>query len=158
VVPEVSPPRTALLARLDRLIRFARSPDSGVLGQGLRFVLAGGTVAFVYTASTLALVHVAGFSFELALAVGFVLAIATHFTLQRFFVWVHHTEFALDLRPQVSRYLAAALTQYGLTAASVAVLPGALHVAPTWVYLVTVAVVSTVMFFVLRHVVFHAGA
>lgn len=147
-----------MLLRLDRLIRLARSPESGLLGQGFRFVLAGGTVAVVYTASTLILVHVAGLSFQLALAIGFALAIVTHFTLQRFFVWVHHTDFALDLRPQVSRYLAAALVQYGLTATSVAVLPGVLQVATTWVYLVTVVVVSTVMFFVLRHIVFHPGA
>ena len=158
MVPELSPRPTGLLHRLDRLIRFARSPDSGLLGQGLRFVLAGGTVAFVYTASTLLLVHVAGLSFELALAIGFVLAIATHFTLQRFFVWVHHTEFALDLRPQISRYLAAVRPYCTSAAASVAVLPGALHVATTWVYLVTVAIVSTAMFFVLRHIVFHPGA
>jgi len=135
-----------------------RSPESGLLGQGLRFVVAGGTVTLVYSVSTLVLAHVAGLKFELALLLGFALALCTHFTLQRFFVWVHHAEFALTFAPQVGRYLAAALLQYGATAASTAILPGALHVATTWVFLATVAILSVAMFFLMRHVIFHPEA
>src|SRR5437870_7001438 len=68
-----------------------------VAGAGLRFVLSGATVALVYTATTLLLADVVGLPFEVALVTGYAVGLATHFTLQRLFVWVHAAGFALPL-------------------------------------------------------------
>jgi putative flippase GtrA len=133
-----------------------RSPSSGLLGQGTRFALAGGTVALVYLATTTVLADVAGLPFQIALAIGFSVGLSVHFTLQRTFVWIHHEEFALPLHHQVGRYLAVAAVQYGVTAASTSLLPSALDVATEIVYLATVAVVLSMNFLVFRNGIFHA--
>jgi putative flippase GtrA len=136
--------------------RALRSPTSGVLGQSVRFVLAGGTVALVYLTTTTVLAEVVGLPFQAALAIGFCVGLVVHFTLQRLFVWTHHEEFALPLHHQVGRYLIVAAAQYGVTAASTSLLPSALGVSTEIVYLVTVAVVLSVNFLVFRHGIFHA--
>lgn len=133
-----------------------RSPDSGLAGQGTRFAIAGGTVALVYLLTTTVLAEIVGTPFQLALAIGFCVGLFVHFTLQRTFVWVHHEEFALPLRHQIGRYLVAAAVQYGVTAASTDLLPGALGVPTEIVYLATVAVVLSTNFLVFRHGIFHA--
>ena len=127
-----------------------------MLGQGVRFALSGGTIALVYLATTTILASVVGLPFQLALAIGFSVSIALHFTLQRLFVWTHHEEFELPLHHQVGRYLTVAAVQYGVTAASTALLPSILGVPTEVVYLVTVAVVLGVNFLVFRNVIFHA--
>jgi putative flippase GtrA len=132
-----------------------RGPRARLAGQGLRFAASGGAVALVYVATTTLLAEVIGLPFEVALAIGFALAIATHFTLQRVFVWAHADGFALPLRHQALRYLPMAGIQYGLTAAATAVLPGALGVSTEVVYLGAAAVLSAVNFFVFRAHVFH---
>jgi putative flippase GtrA len=134
------------------------SPHSGLLGQVVRFGLAGGSVAVLYVTVTTVLSQVVGFPFELALAIGFVCGLLLHFTLQRVFVWMHHEDFALDLRGQVGRYLTMAAVQYGTTAASTGLLPGALSLPTEAVYLVTMAVVTLAGFVVMRLLIFHAGA
>ena len=134
-----------------------RSPDSGAVGQGLRYAVAGSIVALWYLVTTTVLAEVFGVPFQLALAIGFVSAVLVHFTLQRFFVWVHHTEFALGLGAQVGRYLAVAGTQYGITVAATSILPAALDVPVTPVYLVTAIALASVNFLVFRGGVFHAG-
>ena len=123
--------------------------------QGFRFVLTGGFVALVYVAMTTLLSQVIGLPFEAALAIGFALAIVTHFSLQRFFVWRHPSSFALPLHHQLARYLTLAGLQYGLTAGITAVLPRALGVSPEVVYLPTVATLSTLNFLLLRSRIFH---
>jgi putative flippase GtrA len=133
-----------------------KTPESGALGQGVRFALSGGTVALVYLATTTVLAEVAGLPFQAALAIGFSVGLVVHFTLQRRFVWTHHEEFALPLGHQLGRYLAVAAVQYGVTAASTALLPSALGVPTELVYLVTVAVVLSVNFLVFRYGIFHA--
>jgi putative flippase GtrA len=132
-----------------------RGPESGLLGQGVRFVLSGGTVALVYLATTTILAEVFGTPFQVALAIGFCFGLIVHFTLQRMFVWADRAEFALPLRQQVARYLVVALCQYGVTAASTAVLPSALGISAELVYLATVAVVLCTNFLVFRHGIFH---
>jgi putative flippase GtrA len=139
-----------------QFVRALRTPESGVLGQGVRFALSGGTVALVYLGTTTVLADVVGLPFQAALAIGFSVAIAVHFTLQRLFVWTHHEEFALPLHHQAGRYLAVAAAQYGVTAASTALLPTALGVSTELVYLATVAVVLSVNFLVFRQAIFHA--
>jgi putative flippase GtrA len=130
-----------------------RNPS--VLGQGVRFALAGGTVAAVYIGTTTILAEITGLPFQAALAVGFCVAMIVHFTLQRTFVWIQDEEFALPMHRQAARYLVLAGAQYGATAASTAVLPRALDVSPEIVYLATVAVVLCINFLVFRHGIFH---
>ena len=86
--------------------------------QGFRFALTGGFVALVYVGTTTLLAEVIGLDFEASLAIGYAVAIATHFTLQRLFVWKHPSAFALPLHHQLVRYLAMAGFQYVVTAAA----------------------------------------
>ncbi len=144
------------LANARKLAQTLKAPESGLLGQGTRFVIAGGSVALVYLVTTIVLADVVGLPFQLALAIGFCVGLVVHFTLQRLFVWTHHEEFALPLHHQVGRYLAAAAVQYGVTAASTSVLPSVLGVPTEIVYLVTVAVVISTNFLVFRHGIFHS--
>jgi putative flippase GtrA len=140
---------------LRRMTDPASGSFGGIGGQSLRFGLAGGAVAVVYLATTSLLAEVVGLDFEVALAIGFALAIATHFALQRNFVWVHADGFAVPLRHQALRYMLVAGTQYGLTAAATSVLPGVLHVATEIVYLATAAGAAAANFFIFRVGVFH---
>jgi putative flippase GtrA len=137
-------------------MRRLNAPESGLLGQGVRFALSGGTVALVYLATTTVLADVARVPFQAALAIGFCVGLVVHFTLQRVFVWTHHEEFALQLGHQLGRYLAVAAVQYGVTAASTALLPSALGVPTEIVYLATVAVVVSANFLLFRNGIFHA--
>jgi putative flippase GtrA len=127
-----------------------------LLGQGVRFALAGGTVGLIYLLTTTVLAVVVGIAFQVALAIGFSVGLGLHFTLQRLFVWAHHEGFALSLHRQVGRYLLAAGVQYGLTAASTSLLPSALGLATEVVYLATVALLASANFLVFRHGIFHA--
>jgi putative flippase GtrA len=130
----------------------------GLLGQGLRYVMTGATVLLVYLLSTLVLSDVVGLPFQVALAIGFCLALALHFTLQRMFVWAQHDgEYALPFRHQVRRYLLVAGAQYGITAASVALLPAALGLPTEVVYVATVLLTASANFLLFRHSVFHAA-
>jgi putative flippase GtrA len=145
---------SAIRAKVTHLL----SPQSGLLGQMLRFGLAGGSVALVYLTITTVLSQLVGVNFQIALAIGFASGLLLHFTLQRAFVWTHDSEFAIGLRPQVGRYLTMAAAQYGTTAASTAVLPGVLGLSTEIVYLATMAIVTTVGFLVMRFVIFHPDA
>ncbi len=151
---EIGTPRRA--GGIRELARSLRTPDSGILGQGVRYALAGGTVLVVYLTTTTVLADVFGVPFQAALAIGFSVGLMIHFTLQRFFVWTHHEEFALPLRHQVGRYLTFAGVQYGVTAASTSLLPSALNVSTEVVYLATVVVIVCTNFLVFRHRIFHA--
>jgi putative flippase GtrA len=144
------------LPRIRGLVRSLRAPGPSIMRQGLRFALAGGTVALVYLTVTTVLAEVVGLPFQAALAIGFCVALVVHFTLQRVFVWTHHEEFALPFHHQVGRYLMVAAAQYGVTAASTALLPSALGVSTEAVYLVTVALIVCTNFLVFRHGIFHA--
>jgi len=142
-------PRRALRAWGLRL----RAP--GLLGQGARYFLTGCMATVVYLGSTTVLADVAGLPFQIALIVGFCVGLSVHFTLQRFFVWAHHEEYALPFNHQAGRYLVVAGAQYGLTAASTSVLPAALGLPVELVYLATVAVLVSGSFLVFRNGVFH---
>lgn len=130
-----------------------RSPS--VAGQGVRYAVSGVVVALVYLAATTFLAEVVSLPFQVALPIGSALAITVHFTLQRLFVWAHHEEFALPLHHQARRYLVVASTQYGMTAASTSLLPGALGVPTEAVYLATALLLTGVNFLLFRNVVFH---
>lgn len=131
---------------------------SRLRGQGLRFLIAGGAAAVLYVATTTELANGLGAPFQLALLIGFAVAVCTHFVLQRVFVWRHQAAFELRVRQQVARYAIVAGAQYGLTAASTRFLPAALGRPVTLVYVVTVVLVSALNFLVFRRLVFHAAA
>jgi putative flippase GtrA len=101
------------------------------------------------------LADLVGLPFQVALAIGACAGLLVHFTLQRFFVWAHSDEYALALRHQAARYLAFAGAQYGLTAASTAILPTALGLPVELVYFGTVAILVSMNFLVFRNVIFH---
>lgn len=126
-----------------------------IAGQGLRFVFSGGLVALVYIATTSLLAEGVGLTFELALAIGFTIAVVTHFALQRLFVWKQSEGYALPFGHQVVRYLLLAGMQYGVTAAATVILPQALGISTEVVYLMCAALLSTVNFLVFRSRVFH---
>jgi putative flippase GtrA len=136
-------------------VRRLLTPESGLLGQGTRYVLAGSVVVAVYLLTTTFLAVVVGLPFWEALAIGFALQLAVHFTLQRGFVWVHHEEFALPFRHQARRYLAVAGAQLGVTAVSASLLPSVLGLSAEVIYLMTVTLLSTANFLLFRNVVFH---
>lgn len=136
-------------------LRRLLTPASGLLGQGMRYALAGAVVALVYVLATTFLAVVVGMSFREALAIGFTLQLAVHFTLQRAFVWVHDEEFALPFQHQARRYLAVAAAQLGVTAASTSLLPAVLGLSTEVVYLITVALLTIANFLLFRNVVFH---
>jgi putative flippase GtrA len=146
-------PRTGSVTAL---LHTLRAPDSGALGQGARFALVGCVVAAVYLLSTTVLAVVVGMPFQAALAIGMCLAIVVHFTLQRVFVWANQAGFALPFHHQIGRYLLVTGTQYGLTAASVALLPGALGLPIEVVYVGTVILTASINFLVFRNRIFHA--
>ncbi len=137
-------------------VRRMLTPEAGLLGQGVRFVVGGCTSAAVYLLSTTFLALVVGLPFEVALAIGFCLAVTVNFTLHRMFVWVHHEGFALPFHRQFGRYISFAGAQYGLTAASIAVLPRALGLSTELVYIATALTLAVVNFATFRHGVFHA--
>jgi putative flippase GtrA len=137
-------------------IRDIRSPDWGLAGQGVRFVISGTIVAFVYVAVTTVLHDAFSLRFQVALAIGFVTSVSLHFTLQRFFVWRHYEKFALRAHHQAARYLAVCGAQYGVTALSTSQLPGLVGLPVEVVYLVTMLTVAGVNFVVFRGGVFHA--
>jgi putative flippase GtrA len=147
-----------ILSWRDRFDRFVDSgPGWGELrGQGFRFVLVGGFVAGVYMGTTTLLAEVGGVAFEISLAIGFALALVTHFTLQRLYVWRHAADFALSIHHQLARYLVMAALQYGVTALITGTLPRVLGVSPEAVYLPTVVVISVTNFLVFRSRIFHA--
>jgi putative flippase GtrA len=137
-------------------LRWLLAPEAGLLGQGVRYILGGCTSVALYMLITTILALVVALPFEVALAIGFCLMVCVNFTLHRVFVWVNHEGFALPIHRQLGRYLSVALTQYGLTAASVALLPRVLALSSEVVYLATVTGFAALTFLILRHRVFHA--
>jgi putative flippase GtrA len=115
-------------------------------------------VTLVYLGTTTVLASVVGMPFQIALIIGACVGLSVHFTLQRFFVWAHHEEYALPLNHQAARYLAVAGAQYGLTAASTLILPAALGLPVELVYLATVAILVSGNFLIFRNTVFHPKA
>jgi len=140
------------------MLRHLLSPRSGLLGQLVRYGVVGGLVTLFYLTVTTVLYKIGGLPFQAALAIGFVLSLLLHFTLQRLVVWINYDGFALPFRHQVGRYLAMAGSQYGTTVLSTAVLPSAIGVSTEIVYLGTLTVVTGIGFVLMRLVIFHAGA
>lgn len=133
------PPHRGLVARLPRVARFG---------------LSGGVVALVNLGAMTVLVAGFGIRPQIALIVSYTLGLTVHFTLNRQWVFSSEDAYHLHLSAQGARYLVSAATIYGLTALSLATLPGALGIASLAVYYVTVLALSVANFFVLRSFVF----
>jgi putative flippase GtrA len=138
-----------------RTLRRLLSPASGLLGQGMRYVIAGSIVTLVYLLTTTLLAVVFGVPFRYALPIGFALQLSVHYTLQRTFVWIHEERFALPFSRQMRRYLTVAGSQFALTALSTSLLPRALGLSTEVVYLATACVLTSANFLLLRNVIFH---
>jgi putative flippase GtrA len=154
-----TPPRAPNASATQVLPTWARRlRASELFGQGVRYLLTGGTVTVVYLGTTTVLADLLGLPFQLALAIGACAGVSVHFTLQRLFVWAHRDDYALALPHQAARYLVFAGVQYGLTAASTALLPTALGLPVELVYFATVATLVSINFLVFRNVIFHPKA
>jgi putative flippase GtrA len=149
-------PRGRRMEQLARL-RYLASPDSGRLGQGVRFAITGSVVMVVYVSTTTFLAQVVRVPFQVALVTGYVVGLCVHFTLQRVFVWVHHEEFMLSIHQQAGRYLLLAGLQYAVTAAAVGFLPSRLGLSSQVVYFGVVIVVTLANFLIFGSRVFHAA-
>ncbi len=130
----------------------------GVSGQGARFVLSGGVVMAVYLLTTTTLATVVGLPFQVALAIGFGLALTVHFTLHRLFVWGHRAEFALPIRGQARRYMFAMGAQYIAMAAITSLLPSVLGLSNEVVYLAAIPLLTALNFLVFSRLIFHRRA
>ena len=137
-------------------VRHVRATDIGLIGRGLRYVIAGGIVTGIYLTITTVLANIFGVPFQLALGIGFATALVVHFSLQRFFVWVHIEEFSLSVRGQIGRYLLVAATQYGTTAAVTAFLPSVLHISTTIVFFAWTICIAASNFVIFGRGIFHA--
>ncbi len=137
-------------------LRDIRSPDWGVVGQLVRFALSGSLVAVVYVSTTTILHDVFAVEFQIALAIGFIVGVGLHFTLQRVFVWRHHEDYALAVHHQAVRYLCLCGSQYGLTALSTSQLPPLLGLPVEVVYLLTMLTLAAFNFLFFRNRIFHA--
>jgi putative flippase GtrA len=125
-------------------------------GRAARFVIAGGAMSIFYLGLT-SLLAVIGIPFQAALIVGFVAAVALHFTLQRMFVWSQRGEYALPMREQLQRYLPLVVVQYITTAAATATLPTWLGLPVLVVYIGFTLSYSLFNFVFFRARIFHAA-
>jgi len=147
--------RTVTATSTSRLVStLARIPAAA---SAARFAVSGLTVAVVHL-SAVTVLSLAGMPIQGALALGYALALGLHFTLNRNWVFASDGRYALRLSAQGARYLCVALTSYGLTAAALAVLPGALGVPDLAVFFVATLVLGVVSFLVLRAWVFRPHA
>ncbi len=127
----------------------------GILAQGMRFAISGAVVSAVYITITTLLSTMSHLRFQIALVIGWSVAIVVHFTLQRTFVWTRGKAFALTFRRQIVRYLLVAVSQLGVSATTTAVLPTVLGVSAEAVYLATAVLITVCNFLVFRTGVFH---
>jgi putative flippase GtrA len=88
--------------------------------QVTRFALTGTFVALVYSAVTTAVAVLADAPTQVAVAVGYLCALAVHFTANRRFVFASSSGYALHLSAQGGRYLVVVLSSYSCTALLVA--------------------------------------
>src|ERR1700722_15853102 len=106
-----------------RVRMFASHP---LARSGLRYGIAGATVAAIYLCVPVVLNGWAGVPIQVVIPIAYLLAISLHFTLQRHFVFRHVSEFALTRKSQITRYIAIGSIQYPTTALATALLPALL--------------------------------
>jgi putative flippase GtrA len=121
-----------------------------------RYLTAGSFVAVV-NLGTGAVLLALGVEVQLTVAIAYLAAITTHFTLQRLFVFAGEGAFALTLGQQLRRYLAMAAVQYPATAGLVALLV-AIGFANLAAVVCAALLVTPATYFLLRTRMFHLAA
>lgn len=124
-------------------------------GPGLRYGIAGATVAGVYLGIPVVLNGGAGVPIQVVIPIAYLLAVCLHFNLQRHFVFRHVAAFALTRRAQIARYVAIGAVQYPTTALATALLPELLRLSPRATFVLWSLTMSGVFFLVLRRHIFH---
>jgi hypothetical protein len=122
----------------------------------VRYGFAAVVVGTTYLGLTLLLSGPAGAPIQVVLPFTLLIAVALHFTLQRWFVFGDRGAFALTAIQQARRYAVLVPLQYAATAASTAVVPHVLGTTEQVAYVGTVLVISGATFLFLRARVFHA--
>jgi putative flippase GtrA len=134
-----------------RAIGLRRHPTVQRLG---RFALSGLAVQGVYAALMAVFLLGVDLHRQLALVLSYAGALTVHFTLNRRFVFAPSAGYAHGLSSHGKRYLVTAVGVYGATALGLAVLPGALGVAPYLAWLMVTVTIGVLNFVLLGRFVF----
>ena len=126
-----------------RTVALRQHPTVQRLG---RFVLSGIVVQGTYAALMAVLLLGVDLPRQPALAVAYAGALIVHFTLNRQFVFAPGDGYAHGLSSHGTRYVLTAVVVYGITALGLAVLPGALGLAPYLVWLLVTMVIAVLNF------------
>jgi putative flippase GtrA len=129
-----------------------------------RFLMAAAAVQGVYTAGMAVGLLLLDAPRQAVLLVAFLLSLIVHFSLNRQWVFNprrhephaggHHHAYRLGLSGHGGRYVIVAAAAYGITALSLAVLPGLLGLAPFLIWLATSGTIGVLNFFLLGRLVF----
>jgi putative flippase GtrA len=128
-----------------------------------RFLLSAAAVQGVYTAAMAIGLLLLDAPRQAVLLVAFLLSLVVHFSLNRQWVFnprhhapdpVEQRAYRLGLSGHGVRYVTVAAGVYGITALSLAVLPGVLGLAPFLVWLGTSGTIGVLNFFLLGRLVF----
>lgn len=120
----------------------------------IRYLLVGGTTAFVYLGMTALLVKGAAMPVQAGVAISYAVAVTIYFVLQRSFVFAREEKFALALRAQLRRFVIVCILQYVATAALVAAFTSA-GLPDFGAVVAAAAIVAPSMFVILRTKLFH---
>jgi putative flippase GtrA len=119
-----------------------------------RFALSGLAVQAVYATAMAGFLLALDLPRQLALVLSYCCALSVHFTLNRQFVFAPSDGYAHGLSAHGRRYLVVAAATYGVTALGLAVVPGALGVAPYLGWLLVTAAIAILNFLFLGRFVF----
>jgi len=139
---------TVSTGRVARAVR--RLPHPRIMS---KFVLTGALVGGTHL-GLVSLMVLAGVPIQLALALGYVIALALHFTLNRQWVFAEDSGYALHFSRQGVRYLLIAGISYAGTAISVAILPGLLGIPQLAAFFMAAIAMAGVSFVLLNFWVF----
>jgi putative flippase GtrA len=119
-----------------------------------RFVLTAIAVQVVY--ASLMAIFLLGLDLprQVALLIGYAGALVVHFTLNRQLVFAPTDGYVHGLSSHGSRYLVTAAVVYAITALGLALVPGAIGVAPYVAWLLLAAAIGVANFVVLSRFVF----
>ena len=134
-----------------RAVALRQHPTVQRLG---RFALSGVVVQSAYAALMAVFLLGAGLPRQLALVLAYAGALIVHFTLNRQFVFAPSDGYAHGLSSHGKRYLVTAVVVYGVTALGLAVLPGALGIAPYLAWLTVTVTIGVLNFMLLGRLVF----
>lgn len=118
----------------------------------LRYLISGGTAAFVNWGTLFLLVHYARIYYLYASITAFIISIAASFTMQKF--WTFQDNHIHDIHLQIMKYLLVFLFSLLLNTALVYLLVEKANVWYLLAQIVATAVIATSNFFCYRHFVF----